>query len=173
MAGYVDRIIGAATLNVGTYEEVEADVTATAQAMGVVLLSSVAHGIGNIGHGGFGLFRAMIFALVSWFVWACLAYIIGAKLLPEPQTRSDIGELLRTTGFAAAPGLLAVLGIIPFMGRMILLVIAVWSLVAMVIAVRQALDYQSTGRAIGVCFIGFIAYLILSAFLLPFSLFRF
>ncbi len=173
MASFVDRMIGAATLNVGTYEEVEADVTATAQAMGVVVLSSVAHGIGNIGYGGFGLIRAVLFALIGWFVWASLAYLIGTKLLPEPQTKSDVGELLRTTGFAASPGVLAVLGIIPFFGRMILFLIPVWSLITMVIAVRQALDYQSTGRAIAVCLIGFVAYLILSAILLPFSFFRF
>ncbi len=172
MASFVDRMLGAATLNAQTYEEVEADVNATVQAMGVVLLSSVAHGIGNIGHGGFSPIRATIFALAGWVVWATLAYLIGTKLLPEPQTRSDIGELLRTTGFAAAPGVVAVLGIIPYMGRLVLLVVFLWSLVTMVMAVRQALDYQSMWRALVVCLIGFVAYLLLSALLLPFGLFR-
>jgi hypothetical protein len=173
MASFVDRMIGAATLNIQTYEEVEADVSATGQAMAVVLLSSIAHGIGNIGHGGFGLMRATIFALVGWVVWASLAYIIGTKLMPEPQTRSSVGELLRTTGFSASPGVLAVLGIIPVLGRIILFVITIWMLVTMVIAVRQALDYQSMGRAVVVCLIGFVVYLILSAVLLPFSLLTF
>ncbi len=171
MASFVERMIGAATLNVGTYEEVEADADATAQALGVVLLSAVAHGIGNFGHGGMGMLRGLVFALIGWVVWAGLAYLIGTKLLPEPQTKSNVGELLRTTGFAAAPGVLAFLGIIPFLGRIALFVIAVWSLVTMVIAVRQALDYQNTGRAILVCLIGFVAYVILSAILMPFSYF--
>jgi hypothetical protein len=93
--------------------------------------------------------------------------------MPEPQTKSGVGELLRTTGFSAAPGVLAVLGISPVLGRIILFVIAIWTLVTMVIAVRQALDYQSMGRAVVVCLIGFVVYLILSAILLPFSLLTF
>src|SRR5581483_1168606 len=81
---------------------------------------------------------AVIAALVGWFAWAFLIYVIGTKLLPEPQTHADVGQLLRTTGFSAAPGLLRVLGIIPLLGPVIMLIIAIWMLVAMIIAVRQA-----------------------------------
>ncbi len=100
-------------------------------------------------------------ALIGWFIWAFLVYIIGTKVLPEPQTRSDLGELLRTTGFSASPGLLRVLGAIPLLGGLVMLAVSVWMLVAMIIAVRQALDYQSTGRAVGVCLIGWFIFVVI------------
>lgn len=164
MASFSERMIGAAMLNADTYEEVEADSTALGQAMGVVVLSSVASGIGSLGYGGItGLVVGTIAALVGWFIWAALSFLIGTKLLPEPQTRSDVGELLRTIGFAASPGILRVAGFVPLFGWLITLVANLWMLAAMVIAVRQALDYRSTGRAIAVCVIGFIVNLVLAS----------
>jgi len=74
----------------------------------------------------------------------------------EPQTKADHGELLRTIGFSSSPGLLRILAIIPGIGEIIFMIASVWMLVAMVIAVRQALDYQSTLRAVGVCMIGWV-----------------
>ncbi len=161
MSTFAERMIGAATLNVHTYEEVEADTTATAQAMGVVVLSSIAQGIGLALGGSSGFVTGAMGALIGWFIWAFLVYIIGTKLLPEPQTRSDLGELLRTTGFSASPGLLRVLGVIPLIGGLIILAVSIWMLVAMIIAVRQALDYQSTGRAVGVCLIGWFVFVVI------------
>jgi len=163
MSTFAERMIGAATLDVHTYEEVEADTTATTQAMGVVVLSSLAQGIAGLtqGGGGFGFVAGAMGALIGWFIWAFLVYIIGTKILPEPQTRSDLGELLRTTGFSASPGLLRVLGVIPLLGGLITLVVSIWMLIAMIIAVRQALDYQSTGRAVGVCLIGWFVFVVI------------
>ncbi len=99
--------------------------------------------------------------LIGWYVWAYLTYFIGTKLLPEPQTEADLGELLRTIGFSSSPGLIRVLGIIPRLAEPVFLVAGIWMLVAMVIAVRQALDYESTARAIGVCVIGWIVQLLI------------
>ncbi|MFQ6091751.1 MAG: YIP1 family protein [bacterium] len=157
MATFKDRIIRAAKLDVNLYEEVEADKGAMGQAMGVVVLSSVAAGIGTIATRGVaGIMIGAISALISWYIWAYLTYLIGTKLLPEPQTRADPGELLRTIGFASSPGLIRVLAIIPGLVGIVFLVASIWMLVTMVIAVRQALDYTSTLRAVGVCFIGWI-----------------
>jgi len=158
MASFQDRIIRAAKLDVHLYEEVEADKGAMGQAMAVVILSSIASGIGTpAGLGLGGILIGTIAALVAWYIWAFLTYLIGTKLLPERQTRADVGELLRTIGFSSSPGLIRVLGIIPILRGLVFLVAGVWMLVAMVIAVRQALDYQSTLRAVGVCIIGWIA----------------
>ncbi len=157
MSTFAERMIGAATFDVPTYEEVEADTTATTQAMAVVVLSSIAQGIGFLTQGGgSGFVFGAIVALIGWIIWAFLVYIIGTKILPEPQTRSDLGELLRTTGFAASPGLLRVLGVIPVLGGLIMPAVTIWMLIAMIIAVRQALDYESTLRAVGVCLIGWV-----------------
>jgi hypothetical protein len=154
-------MVRAAKLDINLYEEVEADKGSMGQAITVVVLSSVAAGIGSIGVLGIsGLIFGTIFALIGWFIWAFLVYIIGTKLLPEPQTKSDMGELLRTIGFSSAPGVIRVLGIIPFLGAVASIIAGVWMLVAMVIAVRQALDYKSTWRAIGVCVIGYVIVLV-------------
>ena len=158
MASFQDRIIRAAKLDVHLYEEVEDDEGAMGQAMGVVVLSSIAGGIGTpAGVGLGGILIGTIAALVAWYVWAFLTYLIGTKLLPETQTKADVGELLRTIGFSSSPGMIRVLGIIPFLRGLVFLVAGVWMLVAMIIAVRQALDYRSTLRAVGVCIIGWIA----------------
>jgi len=107
----------------------------------------------------------VIGALIGWFVWAYLTYFIGTKLLPEPQTKASHGELLRTIGFSSSPGLIRILGIIPGLMAIVFLVAGIWMLVAMVIAVRQALDYQSTLRAVGVCIIGWIIQAVILAIL--------
>jgi len=157
MSNFKNRIIRSAKLDVQLYEEVEADATASGQAMLVVILSSVAAGIGTLERGGIGgIFLMGIADIVGWFIWAYITYFVGTKILPEPQTRSNPGELLRTIGFSRSPGLIRVLGIIPGLVGIVFLVASIWMLVAMVIAVRQALDYRSTLRAVGVCIIGWL-----------------
>lgn len=157
MSDFKNRIIRAAKLDPLLYEEVEADEGAMWQAMGVVVLSSVAAGVGSIASGRITLvFLGTISALIGWYIWAYLTYFIGTKLLPEPQTESNPGELLRTIGFSSSPGLIRIFGIIPGLTGLIFWVAAFWMLVAMVIAVRQALDYQSTLRAVSVCAIGWV-----------------
>lgn len=166
MSKLINRMIRASKLDVHLYEEVEADKGALGQAMGVVALSSIAAGIGSITQAGLGgILMGAIGALVGWVVWAYLTYFIGTKILPEPQTRSHPTELLRTIGFSSSPGLIRVLGIIPGLMGIVFFVASIWMMVAMVIAVRQALDYKSTFRAIGVCVIGWIIQLIILALL--------
>ena len=157
MTPFVDRMVRAAKLDVHLYEEVEADKSALGQATGVVVLSSAASGVGLMGAGGLeGIVVGTLGALVGWYIWAFLTYFIGTKLLPEPQTQASYGELLRTIGFASSPGLIRVLAIIPALAPFVFLIAGIWMLVAMVIAVRQALDYHSTLRAVGVCVIGWL-----------------
>lgn len=164
MASITDRMIRAAKLDVNLYEEVEADKGAMGQAMAVVVLSSVAAGIGTVGTAGItGLVLGTLVALAGWFIWAFLTYYIGTRLLPEPQTKADYGELLRTIGFSSSPGVVRVLGIIPMLGNILNFICGIWMLVAMVIAVRQALDYKSTWRAVGVCVIGWIVQVVIFA----------
>lgn len=166
---FTDRMIRAAKLDVNLYEEVEADKDTMRQAMGVVVLSSLAAGVGSISTLGLGgILLGTLAALGGWYIWAWLTYFIGTRFLAEPQTEADLGQLLRTTGFSSSPGLIRVLGIIPGLGTVVFAVASIWMLVAMVIAVRQALDYTSTFRAVGVCVIGWIIQTVI--FVLLFSL---
>jgi len=153
---FVGRIIRACKLDTTLYEEVEADKSATFQAALVVVLSSLAAGIGAISLGSYNFIMPAILSLISWYIWAYLIYLIGAKLFPEENTKADHGELLRTIGFSSAPGLIRVFGFTPELMTITFIGGGIWMLVAMIIAVRQALDYQSTWRAIGVVVIGFL-----------------
>ena len=156
MASLTERMLGAAKLDAATYEEVEADATATPQAMLVVVLANLAAGVGAFREVGFGgLLVATLIALIGWYVWAFVTYFVGTRFLPGAKTQADVGQLLRTIGFSATPGLIRVLGIVPGLNWLVSLIAALWMLVAMVVAVRQALDYESTGRAVAVCAIGF------------------
>jgi hypothetical protein len=153
-------------LDVRTYEEVEADHQASAQAAGLVLLASIAGGIGLLGTGSptlAALVTGVIGSLLGWISWAVLTFFIGTRLLPEPQTKADVGELLRTIAFSSAPGILRALGVIPFVGPSIYVLVSIWMLVAMIVAVRQALDYRSTARAVGVCIVGWALSLVIAA----------
>ena len=157
MTTFANRMWQSAKLDADIYEEVEADRGALWQAMGVVLLSSLAAGIGSLPQiGAGGLLVGAVTALTGWVVWAGLTYFIGTRLLPEPQTHADLGELLRTLGFASAPGMIRIAGIVPGLMGIVFLAAGIWMLVATVIAVRQALDYRSTWRALGVCLIGWL-----------------
>jgi hypothetical protein len=165
--------MGASVLDVDTYEEVEADRSATTQALIVVVASSLAGGIGSAGFSGAGapvvqrVFFWSAVSLIAWAAWALLVFEIGGRLLPEPETRVDVGELMRTIGFSAAPGMLRVLGIVPVLAAPVFALTTLWMLIAMIVAVRQALDYRSTARAIGVCTLG-LAFALIVAFVFGF-----
>ena len=161
MRHFANRVIRAVKLDPTLYEEVEHDKTAMGQAIGVIVLSSLAAGIGTLEMGLKGMWINAIGAIIAWYIWAYLTYFIGTRFIAEPQTEADHGQLLRTLGFASAPGLLRVLGIVPGIREFVFSLTSIWMLVAMVIAVRQALDYTSTLRAVGVCFLGWIVQAII------------
>jgi hypothetical protein len=153
---YLRRILGAFALDPVAYEDVEADEGATTQAGITVLLSSAAAGIGAQGFGGqlWAVVPLTIVTLIAWGAWALLTFEVGTRLLPGARTHSDAGELLRTIGFAAAPGLLFVFGVLPGMAVPIFVMASLWMLAAMIVAVRQALDYDTTVHAVAVCIFG-------------------
>ena len=158
----VERMVRASRLDVHIFEEVEADTSATRLALSVVALVALATGIASLGTTGLiGLFVGVVSAIVGWALWAWILHLIGTKIMPSHSTHADWGQLARTLGFAQSPGILRVLGLVPVVGNIIFAVASIWMLVAMVVAVRQALDYTSTWRAIAVVLIGFIPYVLL------------
>jgi hypothetical protein len=153
---FLYRLMAAASLNGSMYEAIEADRRLSSQAAATVLLSSIAAAIGAAGPYGLHVstfLATTALALVTWIAWAMLMFQIGVRMLPEPQTRATFGELLRTTGFAAAPGLLQAFAILPGMTAPVFVGTWVWMIAAMVIGVRHALDYRSTWRALAVCLV--------------------
>jgi hypothetical protein len=159
----VSRMIGAAMLNANTYEEVEADTTATGQAAVVVVIVAICSAIGLIWLGGLrSILAGPIRALISWLVWSGVTFVVGTKVFGGTATW---GEMLRTIGFAQSPGVLLVVGIIPVIGWLAYPIVAIWTLVAGVVAIRQALDFD-TGKAILTAIVGFVVMLIVTALVL-------
>jgi hypothetical protein len=152
---FLRRIIGAAFLDAATYEEVEADTAATPQALAVVVLTSLAAGVGARGLNGEStvafIASASVLALVAWAAFALVTFQVGARLMATRDTRSDVGELLRTLGFAASPGLIQVAGIVPALTIPVFVVAVVWTVAATIVAIQQALDFGTTARAVAVC----------------------
>jgi len=162
MASIVDRMIRAAKLDATLFEEVDRDEGSMNQAMGVVLISSLAAGLGSAGLGGpVGLVFGGVGALVGWFIWAVLSHFIGTNILAEPATRASLNQVLRVTGFAAAPGVIRIFAIIPVLGPLVSLAASLWMLAAFVVAIRQVLNYSTTGRAVGVCVIGWLVQFVI------------
>ena len=159
--GLVDRMRGAAALDVATYEEVENDLTATGQAATVVAIAAVAAAIGASRQGSGGVIATLLASLLGWALWAGVTYGVGTKLMDGTATW---GELLRTLGFAQSPRILLVLGIIPVLGRLVVLVVGIWTLVTGVVAIRQALDI-TTGKAIVTAVVSLIAIIVVTAVL--------
>ena len=160
---FLNRIYRAIKIDADLYEEVEKDKNATIQAALVVVISSLAAGVGAINLGASNFLLAPIMSLISWYVWAYIIYFVGVKLFPEKNTKSNHGELLRTIGFSSAPGIIRVFGFTPDLMTVTFIGSAFWMLACMVVGVRSALDYKSLGRAFGVVI---VAWLIQAVFLL-------
>lgn len=153
---FVERMIGAAMLDVSVYEEVEHDPTATGQAAGVVAITAVCAAIGTLGghhNAGLGLpLGAVLSALLGWLIMAGLTYFIGTKMFGGT---ADMGEMLRTIGFSRAPGVLAILGFVPILGGLAVFAVWVWQLITAVVAIRQALDFD-TGKAVATAVVAWL-----------------
>ena len=159
MTFFLKRIVRAARLDSSLYEEVEADENAFGQSFAVVALSSLATVAGVTGRFSLPeLVSGLALGILAWAAWSAIAYLVGTRFCPEPQTSANWGELLRTTGFATAPGILSILGIINVFSGFITFIASIWILLAFAVAVRQALDYRSTVRAVAVCFAGWLLY---------------
>ena len=151
------RIYGSLRLDAATFEDVEADTSASPQALAIVLAFGAAAAVGLSGSGldVWALAAAALVSLAGWLSWAAIVVYLGVRIFPEAQTRADLGELTRTLGFSATPGLfLVLLAIMPVSRPVAFAVVSLWMLAAMIVAVRQALDFRHTSRAIGVCLAG-------------------
>ena len=147
---FFNRVFRAIKIDIDLYEEVESDKSATIQAGIVVVLSSLAAGVGSIHLGASNLLLAPLLSLLSWYVWAYIIYFVGVKMFPDPQTKSDHGELLRTIGFSSAPGIIRIFAFTPTLMTVTFIGSAFWMLACMVVAVKSALDYKSMWKAFGV-----------------------
>lgn len=166
MASFGERVVGAMKLDANTFEEIERDPTAIGQAAGVIVLAAVSTALGWVYYNGLsGILSGALLSLVGYAVWALIIWLVGTKVMPDPATKADFPETFRTVGFAAAPGILGIVTIIPVLGWVLWLLLWLWQVAAMVVAVRQVLDYSTTGKAVIVVVIGFLVNLAVSLLL--------
>ena len=168
---YFQRLKKAIFLDVAFYEEVEKDKRFNDQAMMTVVLVSVVQGFMIAGFAPIALVQGILGSLIRFLIWAFFISFVGTRILPEPETESNTGELIRTLGFAYAPGLLVVFKIFPIISSFIDPVVTILQLAAMTIAVRQALDFNSTVRAVGVCIVAFILMIVALTLFIGFTAF--
>jgi hypothetical protein len=155
-----ERVLGAMQLDARAFDDVERDPGAIGQAVAVIALAAISGGIGNVWYGGItGIIAGVVASLVGYVVWAVIVWLVGTKLMPDPQTSADFPETFRVIGFAAAPGLFGVITVIPILGWLLMFLIWLWTIAAMVIAVRTVLDYTETWKAVVVVLIGFVVNL--------------
>ncbi len=164
----VDRMIKAAMLDKSLYEEVERDTTATTQALMVVIIVSLASGIGGAvraifaGHPGLavsGLIGGLIMAIIMWAVWSLVVYFVGTSVFGGTATP---GEVLRVVGFAYTPNTLSIVSFIPILGGLIALIASIWTLVAGVVAVRQALDVDTTKAILTIIIAAIVVFVVMA-----------
>ena len=173
----LERMIGAAMLRASTYEEIEADNSALPQAIGVVIIVTLCGIVGNVIAGAtsggeedplrvlWAVLNGGLFGLLRWALWVTLILLVGGKILKTDSTNTNWAELGRVVGFAYVPGVITLLAFLPGIGSLMGYIAFFWTLVAVVIAIRHALDFEGIGRAIVVAvitgIIGFIPWLIL------------
>jgi hypothetical protein len=169
MASMIDRMMSAAKLNVDFYNEAERDTSLTQEALLVVVLVSLAGGIGSfigglfskevgIGMTVLGAVVTVVLGVINYYIWSYVTLFVGTKLF---KGQADAGEMLRTLGYAYTPRLLSLLSFIPCVGPLLALAGAILSLVASVIAIREALDFDTT-KAILTAIIGWVIILVIS-----------
>lgn len=171
----IQRMIGAALFNADTYEEIEADPGAIGQAILVVIIVTICGVIGGVIAGLIGdaspvklllgVIAGVVFGIVRWAIWVSVLSLVGGMMLRTGSTQTSWAEIGRVVGFAYTPGILSIFSFVPFIGWLFPLVAWFWTLAAVTVAVRQALDFESTGRAILVVLvaavIGFIPWIII------------
>ncbi|HEV8534297.1 MAG TPA: YIP1 family protein [Candidatus Limnocylindria bacterium] len=153
----LSRALRAAKLDRTLYEEVEADRTATGQAVVIVAFGALAAAIGAAPTvsvpGGLGIVGSVVAGLLGWAAYAAAAYVVGGTVLRGRDTKTDWGELARTLGFASAPRALLILG------QSLEAIVALWVLATTLLAIRAALDV-STRRTIVVAIVAWLVFVL-------------
>lgn len=156
MTTFLRRVLGALALDPAVYEDVEADPASWPQAFAVVVAAGVSAGFANsiTSFAPSAVIAVAAASVAAWLTWGALVCHLGTRRLAEPGTSADLGQVWRTLGFAAAPGLLRAFEVFGHMRWLVLPLSSVWMLAAMVVALRQAFDYTTTARALALAALG-------------------
>ena len=144
------------------FRTIARDPNATKQAAIVVAVVAIASAIGGADEGAGGIFVGLIGAFLGWLIYAGMAWFFGTNIFGTPTTVTNWESLLRTLGYAQAPGILSIFGFIPLLGWIAALVGGIWAIVTAIIAIRETLGF-GTGRAIITAIVAAIASAMVAA----------
>ena len=147
---FLNRIYRSVKIDPDVFDEVQKDKNATVSAGIVVVLSSLAAGVGASHLGSVNFYLAPALSLATWFVWAYIVYFVGVKLFPDLKTKTTQQALLRSIGFSSAPGMIRIFGFNEDLMTVTFIGSAFWMVACMVVAVKQTLNYKSLWKSLGV-----------------------
>jgi hypothetical protein len=156
-------MLGAALLEPETYEEAASVSSVWSQAALVVVVSSMAAGVGNLGGGLTGFVLGFLAALLGWGLCALSAYWVATRKVGVPRTQSTWNATLRGLGFASTPRLFLAFTFLPVIGFLVGLAVHAWTLITIGFAVRTSLDLEEARPAIMVALAGWVPMLLVWA----------
>ena len=101
-------------------------------------------------------------AILTWFIWAILIYVLGVKIFPDKQTKVSFKKVLTAVGFAHAPGLLRFFAVTPELMIPIIFITQFWIFAALIISIRQILNFKSNLKSFGIVFLSFLIIVFMS-----------
>ena len=101
-------------------------------------------------------------AILTWFIWAILIFVIGVKLFPDKQTKTSFKKVLTAVGYAHAPGLLRFFAITPELMVPIIFLTQFWIFAALIISTKHVLILKSNFKSFGIVFLSFLIIAFLS-----------
>lgn len=152
LSATLQRVVRAATFDVKFYNEVKDTPSLTNEALLVVIGSTVLASLGALQGGFRGLLATLIAGIAGYYIWAWVTRLVGANFF---EGSGDMGQLLRTLGYASAPRALGLLGIIPCVGGIAMLISFLWTLATGILAVREGHSVDTT-KAIVISVIGWV-----------------
>ena len=101
-------------------------------------------------------------AILTWFIWAILIYVLGVKIFPDKQTKVSFKKVLTAVGFAHAPGLLRFFAVTPELMIPIIFITQFWIFAGLIISIRQILNFKSNLKSFGIVFLSFLIIVFMS-----------
>jgi hypothetical protein len=95
-------------------------------------------------------------AILTWFIWAILIFVIGVKIFPDKQTKVSFKKVLTGVGFVRF------FAITPELMIPIIFLTQFWIFASLIISTREILNLKSNFKSFGIIFLAFLIIAFLS-----------
>ena len=101
-------------------------------------------------------------AILTWFIWAVLIYVIGVKIFPDKESKITFKRILISVGYAHAPGIVRFFAVTPELVIPVIFLTQFWIFASLIIATKQVLNLKSNFKSFGIIFLSFLIIIFLS-----------